>query len=219
MRTTSNTTPPTKHPGGRRKGSGNTRDAILLAAVEMFAERGYAGTTLRSITDRAGVDVAMVSHFFGGKQGLFDEAVLQRGLQIVGRLFDSRPQGRSAAELLDAYFSIWEDPETAKTVRALFRATLESEERRAELQALVATRLSGAVQLLAQPGPPRSRAASENSSASQQRIALQTQLIAAHLLGVGLSRYIVQVPPLSSTPRKNLVAQLTPVLEAYLAGA
>lgn len=102
-----------KRPGGRRKGVSQTRDSILRAAVELFAERGYDGTTLRSITDKAGVDVAMVSHFFGSKQGLFNEAVVQRGEQAVRQLFASKPEKLPTAQLLNEYFTMWEDAATA----------------------------------------------------------------------------------------------------------
>src|ERR1700759_1320075 len=56
---------------GRRPGGANTRAQLLDAARAEFAERGYEGATVRAIADRAGVDPAMVNHFFGGKDGLF----------------------------------------------------------------------------------------------------------------------------------------------------
>ena len=43
----------------------------------MFIEQGYDGATVRAIATRAGVDAAMVNHWFGGKEGLFGEAVLK----------------------------------------------------------------------------------------------------------------------------------------------
>src|SRR3954464_2966172 len=56
---------------GRRPGGGDTRAALLDSARAVFAERGYEGATVRAIAERAGVDPAMVNHFFGGKEGLF----------------------------------------------------------------------------------------------------------------------------------------------------
>ncbi|MGX1738906.1 TetR/AcrR family transcriptional regulator [Corynebacterium flavescens] len=200
-----------KNPGGRRKGTGNTRDAILQAAIDQFAERGFEGTTLRAITESVGVDVAMVRHFFGSKQGLFDEAVLDRGDRNVQMLIDAEPNGRPAAQLLEAYFAMWEDERTAQTVRALFRAALESEEHRARLQELLSKRLNESLRLLSLEG--KSVAALDSGSGHGT---LRTQLIASHLLGVGISRYILQITPLSEVPLEALVEQLTPVIEAYI---
>ncbi|MEK6439743.1 TetR/AcrR family transcriptional regulator [Pseudonocardia sp. T1-2H] len=56
---------------GRRAGGADTREALLAAARSEFAERGYEGATVRRIADRAGVDAAMVNHWFGGKDALF----------------------------------------------------------------------------------------------------------------------------------------------------
>src|SRR6202000_3185956 len=61
---------------GRRAGGEDTRAALLAAAREVFGEQGYQGATVRAIAARAGVDAAMVNHWFGGKQGLFS-AILE----------------------------------------------------------------------------------------------------------------------------------------------
>lgn len=47
------------------------RDEILAAAQALFAEYGYAGTTMRMIAERAGVAFGLVSHYFGNKENLF----------------------------------------------------------------------------------------------------------------------------------------------------
>lgn len=207
--------------GGRRKGPTVTRDAILAAATELFAERGFERATLREITARAGVDVAMVSHFFGGKQGLFEEAVLHRSNVTFDKLVSSRPDGPGGTspvpELLDAYLSTWEEPATALTVRALVRAGLESEEHRSRLDDLVSRRLTELLQAAraTKGGTSLTDAAGTDDSAAT---ALSAQLIGAHLLGIGVTRYILQFSPLADIDREDLIARLTPVLEAYLPG-
>src|ERR1700741_2887225 len=62
---------------GRRPGGADTRAALVEAARTVFIEQGYDGATVRSIAALAGVDAAMVNHWFGGKEGLFAEAVLK----------------------------------------------------------------------------------------------------------------------------------------------
>lgn len=57
-----------------------TRAALLAAARELFAERGYAGTTVRGVADRAGVNQALLFRYFGSKGALFTEAVTEPAL-------------------------------------------------------------------------------------------------------------------------------------------
>ena len=54
-----------------------TRERIAIAAGEIFAERGFDGTTVRDICQRAGANVAAVNYYFGDKQRLYVEAVVQ----------------------------------------------------------------------------------------------------------------------------------------------
>lgn len=202
-----------KHSGGRRKGTTVTRDALLDAALELFAERGYEGASLRAITAKAGVDVAMVSHFFGDKQGLFAEAVLRRGRESMALIADIDPDQPPAARVLEAYFSMWESPDTALTVRALFRAALESEDNRQRLQELISSRLLEATAVMAERC---SRAGAGGAQLRPETVALRTQLMAAHLLGIGIARYIMKLAPIADTPREVLIASLEPVMAAYL---
>jgi AcrR family transcriptional regulator len=52
-------------------GRGGSRNAIWAAATELFAARGYAGTSVREIAAMAGVDAALVLRYFGSKESLF----------------------------------------------------------------------------------------------------------------------------------------------------
>src|SRR5690242_6545797 len=60
---------------GRRPAGADTRSELIAAARVEFAERGYEGATVRRIAQRAGVDAAMVNHWFGGKDALFTAAI------------------------------------------------------------------------------------------------------------------------------------------------
>jgi AcrR family transcriptional regulator len=68
---------------GRPEGESFARETILRAAEATFAERGYAGTSLRRIVERAHVTQALVTYYFGTKEALFREVFLSRGRQIA----------------------------------------------------------------------------------------------------------------------------------------
>ncbi|MFH9963334.1 TetR/AcrR family transcriptional regulator [Streptomyces mirabilis] len=59
----------------RREAGQRTRDGLQTAALELLAQRGQEGVTLREITDRAGVNVAAVSYHFGSLKALCDSAI------------------------------------------------------------------------------------------------------------------------------------------------
>src|SRR5437763_8418464 len=73
---TTDNTESTARRRGRRPAGQDTRTALIEAARAVFAENGYDGATVRAIATRAGVDAAMVNHWFGSKEGLFAQAVL-----------------------------------------------------------------------------------------------------------------------------------------------
>jgi TetR/AcrR family transcriptional regulator, regulator of cefoperazone and chloramphenicol sensitivity len=52
-----------------------TRDRILEAAGEVFAESGFRGATVRKICDRAAVNVSAIKYHFGGKEDLYSEVL------------------------------------------------------------------------------------------------------------------------------------------------
>ena len=53
-----------------------TRQRIIDAASSLFAEKGRDGTSVREIAGAARVNGAMISHYFGGKDGLYDDCIL-----------------------------------------------------------------------------------------------------------------------------------------------
>lgn len=67
--------------GERRRDAAATRRRLLEAARDLFAERGYEGTTVRSIAERAGANQALLFRYFGSKQGLLTEVLAQGGLE------------------------------------------------------------------------------------------------------------------------------------------
>lgn len=236
-------TPRAKHPTGRRPGPETTRADILRAAVELFAERGYEGASLRAITDRAGVDVSMVAHFFGDKRGLFEQAVINQFEHNLGAA-DAllRGSGPVAPRLAAAFLDLWEIEPSASSMRALLRAALESDENRDVLISVIADRLDVVRQVIdalqgrdadadgggANPGADTDFPAREESGAGDNagrgEDAPTTRLehlqpMVAHLLGLGVARYLLRVPPLATMSREAVIADMVPIIELYLPGA
>jgi AcrR family transcriptional regulator len=60
---------------GRRPGATDTREEIAVAARSLFAELGYERASFRRIATAAGVDPALVVHFYGSKENLFREVM------------------------------------------------------------------------------------------------------------------------------------------------
>ncbi|MCI0547175.1 MAG: TetR/AcrR family transcriptional regulator [Candidatus Rokubacteria bacterium] len=69
----------------RREDTTGTREALLGAAADLFAERGYDGVPLSSIAARARVNKAMIRYHFGGKRGLYLSILTTAFAEIVAR--------------------------------------------------------------------------------------------------------------------------------------
>jgi AcrR family transcriptional regulator len=93
--------------------AGGTKARILDSAERLFAERGYDATSLRTITARAGVNLAAVNYHFRSKEALL-RAVLARRL---------RPLSRLRMEVLDRYEE--EAGDSPLSLDRIFRALLE----------------------------------------------------------------------------------------------
>jgi AcrR family transcriptional regulator len=93
---------------GASGGETAARDRILDAAEFLFARSGFDAVSLRDITSRAGVQVAMVGYHFGGKEGLFDEVLARRAnalCQMRRELLDelNQRESYSVEDLIEAY--------------------------------------------------------------------------------------------------------------------
>ncbi len=87
---------------GRRRDAGRSRAALLTAAADLFAERGYERTTLRDIGERAGVDAALVARYFGSKAGLYVAGLQAELGQEAGPDLLARGRLRSLLARVDA---------------------------------------------------------------------------------------------------------------------
>jgi AcrR family transcriptional regulator len=63
--------------------SADTKEQIITVAERLFAERGFAGTTLRNVVSEAGVNLAAVSYHFGSKEELFRAVVCRFARPVI----------------------------------------------------------------------------------------------------------------------------------------
>src|SRR5689334_4798640 len=113
---------------GRRRGPSSTREAILDAARQRFADAGYDGTSLRAIAADAGVDPGVVVHFFGTKGGLF-RAVVRWPFDpavVVSQIQGSGVEGLGG-RVARGFFGMWEDPGTRTALLAVLRSAMTHE--------------------------------------------------------------------------------------------
>lgn len=179
---------------GRPPGNDSTRAAILAHAREAFATTGYSGTSLRAIAASAEVDPSTVIHFFGTKDGLF-QAVIKDGAAVTQPLLDAFRRQARGRELVTIYLGIWENDKAAAVMGAIIRTSLGSAEATALLkESLTRSMLDG----LASAG------------------ALEAELVVMQLIGLGLGRYIAQLPELAGTDITTIAERVGPLLDHYL---
>ena len=86
----------------------STKDRILGAAEELFAQQGFGGTSLRQVTSRADVNIAAVNYHFGSKENLVNEVFRRRmdemSAQRLARLEAARSEAPGQLEPILAAF-------------------------------------------------------------------------------------------------------------------
>ena len=112
-------------PRGRRRSGTDSRAEIVTAAGREFIDHGYDAASLRGIARRAGVDPALVHHYFADKAELFAETVRApiRPDRIVAEILQG-PRDRVGDSLVRMLLSAMEDPKTRDRVIGLLRTAL-----------------------------------------------------------------------------------------------
>ncbi|MCQ4204835.1 TetR family transcriptional regulator [Streptomyces sp. NPDC058783] len=187
-----------------RTESGDTRDRILVTAREEFSERGYEKTSVRGIAKAAGVDPALVHHYFGTKEQVFAAAIevaFAPAMDAPEAIADG-PLDGVGERLTRFIFGVWENPATRTPLLAILRSAVNNEAAAAVFRRLIAAQLLRRV------------AAQLNSPDAELRV----ELAAAQLIGCAMLRYVIKVEPLASADPEQLVARLAPVVQGHLTG-
>jgi AcrR family transcriptional regulator len=194
---------PGRRRAGRRPGDANTRQEILESARKAFSENGYSATSLRAIAAGAGVDVALVSYYFGRKAQLFAAAMelpVSPG-EVIERAFAEGVDG-AGPRLVDLFLGVWEDPASGPAMQALFRGAAAREESRRALSEFAAKEIIQRYAGHVTADQPLRRAS----------------LAATQVLGMAILRYVIRAEPVVSLHREDIVADLGQTIQRYLTG-
>lgn len=192
---------PKRRRGRPRGGDSGARDRIIAAAIDEFGELGYDGSTTRGIAARAGVDSALVHHYFGTKADLFAETIgaPMRPDVDIPALLDGPVDGlgeRIVRYVLDA----WERPETRKRGILLLRTGLGNR--------LTTPLLAGFLQ--------RELFARIAGRLGTEDAELRAALVASQIAGLLIARYLLQLPALAEASVDELVDRVGPTVQSYL---
>ncbi|MCX4576668.1 TetR family transcriptional regulator [Streptomyces sp. NBC_01571] len=179
-----------------------TRDRILDAAREEFSERGYEKTSVRGIAKAAGVDSALVHHYFGTKEQVFEAAVEVAFAPALAAptAVEDGPLDGIGERLTRFIFGVWENPATRAPLLAIVRSAVNNETAAAVFRRLIAAQL---LRRIAQ-------------QVDLPDAELRAELAAAQLVGVAMLRYVIRVEPLASADLEPIVARVAPVVQGHL---
>ncbi|WP_314505076.1 TetR family transcriptional regulator [uncultured Microbacterium sp.] len=194
---------PKRRPGRPKAGESNAQERIIAAAVDEFGEQGYDGATMRGIAARAGVDSALVHHYFGTKADLFAQTIdapMRPDLDIPALL--EGPQDVLGERIVRYVLEAWERPETRKRGVVLLRSGIGNRLTTPLLSAFLQRELVGRVA----------------TRIDAPDAALRASLVASQIAGVLIARYVLQLPALASASVDEIVAQVGPTVQRYLTG-
>ncbi len=189
---------------GRRPGNPDTRESILTAARRIFAEKGFDKASIRAIATDAGVDPALVHHYFGTKDKLF-LATINAPIdpsKLIPQALDG-PLEEAGERLVRMMLSVWDSPAGAAAVMLLRSAMSNDWTARLMREFVVTQILRRAVTVLV---------------LDPAEAELRTALVASQISGLAVTRYVLKGEPLASAPAEVLVAAIGPTVQRYLTG-
>ncbi|WP_262282484.1 TetR family transcriptional regulator [Micromonospora sp. MA102] len=189
---------------GRRPGNPDTREAILAAARAAFAERGFDAASIRSIAAAAGVDPALVHHYFGTKEELFRAAMAMPidPARLLPEVLAGGPAG-AGERLVRTFLGVWDSP-TGTPAVALLRSAVSNEWMARLMREFLVTQVL--------------RRVLDHLDIDPAELPLRGSLVASQLIGLAMMRYVIRLEPAASADPETLVAAIGPTVQRYLMG-
>ncbi len=204
-------------PRGRRPGGENTREAILAAAGAELAERGYDGTSLRGVARRAGVDPALVHHYFDGKSGLFVEVMqipTDPAAVVAGVV--AAPRGETGAALVRAFLAVWDTPEANARLVALIRSAVTHDEALRMVREFLVREVFGRV--VRHVRGDLEGGGQHEGGRGDPGADLAVGLVTSQMVGLAMARYVLRLPGVAGADVDELAARVGPTVQRYLEG-
>jgi len=187
---------------GRRPGNQDTRTSILEAARSSFAEKGYDKASIRGIAGDAGVDPALVHHYFGTKEKLF-LAVMNAPInpgELIPQALEG-PREQAGERLVRTALGVWDSP-AGTAALAVFRSALSNEWTARLLREFVVTQIL--------------RRAVGEIIEDKSEAPMRTALVATQIAGTMVARYVLRIEPLASADAEVLAAAIGPNIQRFL---
>lgn len=184
---------------GRRAGKPETKNEILHAARGLFFEHGYAQTSVRAIARAAGVDAALVYHYFGSKRGLFIALVhlAYDPVRLLARVLDDPDRSALGPRLVATALEAWES-ESWQVLRA---SVIADPDLWPVLTGFFSEEILG------------QRILASTDHRGWRLSGVETQMI-----GMIVGRYLARIEPLASMPRADVVRMIGPIVQHFLVG-
>ena len=189
---------------GRRPGTSGAREQILAAARSAFADNGYDGTTIRGVARAAGVDPALVHHYFGNKRQLFVDAMdlPVNPAEIIEGLVASGDPEDLGERMIRFMLNVWDKEEDRAPLVAIVRTAMSHDQAATMVREFATTEILGRIVKAAR---------GDNQD-------LRVTLLASQVFGLLIMRYIIKLEPLASAPPETVALAMGPTFQRYLTG-
>jgi AcrR family transcriptional regulator len=190
-------------PAKARAEAEDTRAHILAAAATEFSRDGYEATSMRGVARAAGVDPALVRHYFNDKADLFGEAIAvpMRPDRLVATALRG-PRERVGENLVRYIVTTLDDPATSRRVVSMMQTALGQEFAAGMFREFLIREVL-------------KRIATELLDGEAE---LRASFAASQVVGLVVARYGLRIEPLASATPDEVVARIGPAVQWHLMG-